>query len=423
LAILQEICAELVQSADLYLIGCGEHGLEFKGTSGVHVIPEYRRDELAGIMRGIAPDLGLLLSVVPETFSFTLQELFEFGIPSLATAVGSFKDRIIDGVNGFLCAPDARSVLARLRQIEGDRDSIVAVHNRIVQVPVRRIEQMIQDYERLLDTPSWSNRAYFSAYSRSLEDPSLRDRLQVFWRAAAGNFEERNSRAVRYTPGLSTVQVNIQLPALDYMPGQIRLDLGDRTGIRFISKIQVLNRAGDVLWTTSGGNKPELLNDIDLIKSDAEGACVLVFRGVDPYVGLPLDDKSRARLRDGGEVQVHISAPPAEKYLDALCRPEGYVSAQTLREQKILTQQLCRELAKTQADAITLRRDIEGIHEVNACVKEIHNSYSWRVTAPLRAFGSFLLRARGASARAASNGAAPIKPDEPKPYHSSTAGT
>ncbi len=69
----------------------------------------------------IAPHMGLLLSIVPETFSYTLSEMWAAGIPVLATRLGAFGDRIRDGQNGWLEPIDAASILARLKEIDNDR--------------------------------------------------------------------------------------------------------------------------------------------------------------------------------------------------------------------------------------------------------------------------------------------------------------
>ncbi len=62
----------LVEHVQVYLLGTGKSGEAFFGINGVDVILEYKREELASILAEIGPDFAALLSVVPETFSFTL---------------------------------------------------------------------------------------------------------------------------------------------------------------------------------------------------------------------------------------------------------------------------------------------------------------------------------------------------------------
>ncbi|MCA1993134.1 MAG: methyltransferase type 11, partial [Coleofasciculus sp. S288] len=91
LEILKEIYKEIIDIAEIYFLGCGEGGQLFKGLDGVHIVAEnYSLPDLPKLVEEISPDLGLLLSIVPETFSYTLSELTLLRIPVLATKMGSF---------------------------------------------------------------------------------------------------------------------------------------------------------------------------------------------------------------------------------------------------------------------------------------------------------------------------------------------
>ena len=69
--LLSHALPELARHVQVYLLGTGKSGEAFFGVTGVDVILEYKREELASIVAGIGPDFAALLSVVPETFSFT----------------------------------------------------------------------------------------------------------------------------------------------------------------------------------------------------------------------------------------------------------------------------------------------------------------------------------------------------------------
>ena len=65
-----------------------------------------RLTDLPWILGEIAPHAVLLASVVPETFSYTLSEACGAGNSRLlASALGSFKERIVEGESGFLFEP------------------------------------------------------------------------------------------------------------------------------------------------------------------------------------------------------------------------------------------------------------------------------------------------------------------------------
>ena len=71
---------------------------------------------------GVIVLLAMSVSIVPETFSYTLSELWAAGIPVLATRLGAFGDRIVDGENGWLFPAGSVNELLRcmVRVLETD---------------------------------------------------------------------------------------------------------------------------------------------------------------------------------------------------------------------------------------------------------------------------------------------------------------
>ncbi len=150
-AILREAAAELRPYAEITLVGCGEAGVEAAEACGWKAIERYEPADLPRLVREIAPHAGLLASIVPETFSYTLSELFALGVPPLATALGSFRDRIVEGRTGFLFAPDARSLVEAVRRLHDEPGLLEAVSAGLAAAPpMRTTAQMVNDYGPLL---------------------------------------------------------------------------------------------------------------------------------------------------------------------------------------------------------------------------------------------------------------------------------
>ena len=61
----------------------------------------YERDNLQEKIQAINPDLGLIISIWPETYCHTLTENWVFGIPVVGVALGAVKDRMADGQRGW----------------------------------------------------------------------------------------------------------------------------------------------------------------------------------------------------------------------------------------------------------------------------------------------------------------------------------
>ena len=161
--VLSEGLERLLEFAELHLVGAKELGELFRDRPGVQVIDDYSMAELPGMLSRIQPDVGLLLSVVPETFSYTLSELFMLGIPPVATRLGSFAERILPGETGYLFAPGVEAMLACLRDIHADRQTLQRIRSRVLTMRMRPAQDMVADYHRLLplpegeDLPAWMN--------------------------------------------------------------------------------------------------------------------------------------------------------------------------------------------------------------------------------------------------------------------------
>jgi O-antigen biosynthesis protein len=151
-ALLASLIPRLPEGVELVLLGGGAAAMRFFGQRGVHVLLDYRRDELPQLLAMLKPDLALLPSTVAETFSYTLSELWSLGLPVMATRLGSFAERIQEGRNGLLVAPDATSVACALQALRDDR----AILDRLRIAPpaaLRSIDDMARDYRSALFAP------------------------------------------------------------------------------------------------------------------------------------------------------------------------------------------------------------------------------------------------------------------------------
>ncbi len=139
--------------AEVYLLGCGAQGERFRLSPGVHVHSRYEVAELPQHIAAINPHVGLLASIVAETFSYTLSELTMLGVPAAATRLGSFAERIEHGANGFLFDPRPDALVDLLAELDADRPRLAAVRARIRGWTPRSAEEMVRDYHRLVPLP------------------------------------------------------------------------------------------------------------------------------------------------------------------------------------------------------------------------------------------------------------------------------
>jgi len=141
---------DLLDHAEILLLGCGDFGSAFRNVPGVQVVPEYDRSELADEIRRFEPDCALLLSVLPESFSYTLSEMLALEIPVLATRLGAFQERIEQGITGLLFEPSSESLIACIRGVAADRTVLEKIAENLSSLPRRTTFEMVHDYHALL---------------------------------------------------------------------------------------------------------------------------------------------------------------------------------------------------------------------------------------------------------------------------------
>ena len=148
--LLRDVLPALRGHAEIFLLGAGADGMDFFGESGVHVLMNYRREELPALIARLQPDAALILASVAETFSYTLSECQSLGLPVIATRVGALAERIVDGETGFLVEPRADAIAQRVTTLASQRDALAHVRERLRAQPARTLADMAADYRTLL---------------------------------------------------------------------------------------------------------------------------------------------------------------------------------------------------------------------------------------------------------------------------------
>lgn len=140
---------EIRTIADVSLIGSQHWAASIASRWGVHYVERYEREDLPDILEERKLDAALFLSMVPESFSLTLSEMWCFGIPPIARRIGAHGYRIKDRVNGFLFGLTEGSVVEALLDLDRDREKLRMVNKRLLKMPIRRISDCVADYYSL----------------------------------------------------------------------------------------------------------------------------------------------------------------------------------------------------------------------------------------------------------------------------------
>lgn len=151
--LLRRALPRLTQHVDIWLVGCGKETGEFLAQNGVHLIFDYERERLPKLLRMIQPHAGLLLSTVPETFGYTLSELWSLGVPPIACNLGAFAERIRDGDNGLLVDPDPDSLVAAVKRLCEDGGLLERLWDDVARREIQGLAAMAEGYRQLLPPP------------------------------------------------------------------------------------------------------------------------------------------------------------------------------------------------------------------------------------------------------------------------------
>jgi glycosyltransferase involved in cell wall biosynthesis len=394
LFLFEQIRQELSDFADVFLLGCGEDGKKFARTKGVKVIPRYRWEELAEIVGEIRPDAGLLPSVVPETFSFTLQELLELAIPPVVTDLGSFHDRIQDGVNGFLCRPRAEDILARLKSLAADRRQLTRVHHFLRTSKVRNLTEMLADYEPILGTPEVSAKAYFCADAREIRKSFARCELRS---SGGGVLDIINSQSVRHGPERQVLRFswNEQVQPLN----ELRIRPAGGPDVMVLFRIRLLDSEGSAVWTWEGD--PALLKEaprknITMLLYPGDSIGTLLVIGVDDArLGIPAGAETLERVRRGGSLEMEFvwPSPVGAKAIILKALKHMAAAPPPVAEWNLLVGQLSSLLFGSPQIDLSLQDLQRELSQAHARILDLENSLSWRLSLPLRITGKLYLKA------------------------------
>lgn len=148
--LLRAMLPDLLEFCELLLVGCGDRVDSALKDPRVTIVADFNNPALPQTLAALRPHVGLLMSTVPETFSYTLSEMWHCGIPVVATAHGALADRIEQGLTGFAEPADAWALLQRLRLLAANRDLLSSMRLRLLSQTTRTVEQMVKDYDALL---------------------------------------------------------------------------------------------------------------------------------------------------------------------------------------------------------------------------------------------------------------------------------
>lgn len=111
----------------------------------------YKRDNIVDLLRNNNIKLVCLLSICPETYSYTLNEAIAAGIPVISYNIGSLAFRVGNNNLGWLIdiKSSKKEVINKIEEILTDEDEYNKKIDAINKFHIRTVEEMVSDYRKL----------------------------------------------------------------------------------------------------------------------------------------------------------------------------------------------------------------------------------------------------------------------------------
>ncbi len=122
----------------------------------LNVIGGYSRDDVVKTIRKADPDIILLLSNWPETFSYTLSEAIASGVPVISTDGGALRGRVSKEAVGFLVPVEdpLPRMLRIIEDVQINPEVIEFLRQRVSEARKRlkTVDDMVEEHFRLYDS-------------------------------------------------------------------------------------------------------------------------------------------------------------------------------------------------------------------------------------------------------------------------------
>ncbi|MEE9345840.1 MAG: glycosyltransferase [Methylococcales bacterium] len=147
---LLDSCLSRLTHYRLVFLGAGNNHDDYHRYPNIEIVDHYQASELQALLQHYQPDVALLLSAVSETFSYTLSEMFQAGIPVIVTPYGALKQRVEDGKTGFIIQTESDKLVNLLDELSQDSQQLAAIRKNLVAVSQPDEQQVVSQYLQLL---------------------------------------------------------------------------------------------------------------------------------------------------------------------------------------------------------------------------------------------------------------------------------
>lgn len=131
----------------------------------------YKRENLNMLLVEHDIDLICILSIVPETFCYTLSESIASGIPVLVNEIGALGERVKKMQCGWsiLLGSPAQLYIEKLHYIFSNPSSYSEKQRQICKLHIKSINEMINEYKKIYNELDLANKKEFKVNSQDIQ--------------------------------------------------------------------------------------------------------------------------------------------------------------------------------------------------------------------------------------------------------------
>ena len=111
---------------EIHVLGNIQPQLNINQNTSIICHGGYDRNDFSRIVEALSPDIGLVLSIWPETYCHTLTELWMCKVPVIGTNLGAVGDRLRKCGGGWVIDPTYGALKFILNKLISNRESIIA---------------------------------------------------------------------------------------------------------------------------------------------------------------------------------------------------------------------------------------------------------------------------------------------------------
>lgn len=218
--IIREIVSRSKLPVEWYIFGnIGDADLLLYENDNLVKIGKYNQNDIRTLFKLYDIDAVCILSVWPETFSYTLSEVLCAGIPAVVTDIGALSERIKSYQVGKLVGLEnaAADILDYLKEMCNDEGKLEEEKKLCKALIMKTVSQMGEDYQELIESVLKNRLSRYSVeYDKELIWNGMENFLE-YGKKSIGSINDDYIEAVTssYTWKLVVWALNIKIPFKD----------------------------------------------------------------------------------------------------------------------------------------------------------------------------------------------------------------